>query len=97
MLHRVSDKIFFKREATFLSYFFKIILQIRETSVSLQSFRGVAQLASASALGAEGPLFESQYPDRRKRGCPVWTASLYNVALLSPLSFYQLIRYYDLG
>ena len=26
--------------------------------------RGVAQLASASGLGPEGPVFESQYPDR---------------------------------
>ena len=26
-------------------------------------FRGVAQLASASGLGPEGPVFESQYPD----------------------------------
>ena len=25
--------------------------------------RGVAQLASASGLGPEGPVFESQYPD----------------------------------
>ena len=27
------------------------------------SNRGVAQLASASGLGPEGPVFESQYPD----------------------------------
>ena len=27
--------------------------------------RGVAQLASASGLGPEGPVFESQYPDKR--------------------------------
>ena len=27
--------------------------------------RGVAQLASASGLGPEGPVFESQYPDSR--------------------------------
>ena len=26
--------------------------------------RGVAQLASASGLGPEGPVFESQYPDK---------------------------------
>ena len=26
--------------------------------------RGVAQLVSASGLGPEGPVFESQYPDR---------------------------------
>lgn len=28
-----------------------------------QNIRGVAQLASASGLGPEGPVFESQYPD----------------------------------
>ena len=28
--------------------------------------RGVAQLASASGLGPEGPVFESQYPDNVK-------------------------------
>ena len=28
--------------------------------------RGVAQLASASGLGPEGPVFESQYPDFKK-------------------------------
>jgi hypothetical protein len=28
--------------------------------------RGVAQLASASALGAEGPPFESEYPDKKR-------------------------------
>ena len=34
-------------------------------SVSEETFfRGVAQLASASGLGPEGPVFESQYPDR---------------------------------
>ena len=29
--------------------------------------RGVAQLASASGLGPEGPVFESQYPDHFTR------------------------------
>ena len=28
--------------------------------------RGVAQLASASGLGPEGPVFESQYPDKKE-------------------------------
>ena len=27
--------------------------------------RGVAQLVSASGLGPEGPVFESQYPDKK--------------------------------
>ena len=31
-----------------------------------RGFRGVAQLASASGLGPEGPVFESQYPDIQK-------------------------------
>ena len=29
--------------------------------------RGVAQLASASGLGPEGPVFESQYPDFKRQ------------------------------
>ena len=29
--------------------------------------RGVAQLASASGLGPEGPVFESQYPDLQEK------------------------------
>ena len=29
----------------------------------IKGYRDVAQLASASALGAEGPAFESRYPD----------------------------------
>ena len=36
----------------------------RETSLKGKvNIRGVAQLASASGLGPEGPVFESQYPD----------------------------------
>ena len=31
-----------------------------------EEFRGVAQLASASGLGPEGPVFESQYPDNKE-------------------------------
>ena len=43
-------------------------MHYRKKAVYLQSFpkestRGVAQLASASGLGPEGPVFESQYPD----------------------------------
>ena len=30
--------------------------------------RGVAQLASAPALGAGGPPFESEYPDKMRKG-----------------------------
>ena len=32
-------------------------------AVPIEGIRGVAQLASASGLGPEGPVFESQYPD----------------------------------
>ena len=46
-----------------------------EKAVYLQSHfgvagwnRGVAQLASASGLGPEGPVFESRYPDNAS-GC----------------------------
>ena len=34
-------------------------------AVPNEGYRGVAQLASASGLGPEGPVFESQYPDKR--------------------------------
>ena len=34
--------------------------------------RGVAQLASASGLGPEGPVFESQYPDKIQKQ-PLYT------------------------
>ena len=48
-------------EKSFALLFFVPIFAIpneRETNN-----RGVAQLASASGLGPEGPVFESQYPD----------------------------------
>ncbi len=35
-------------------------------AVPIEGIRGVAQLASASGLGPEGPVFESQYPDAEK-------------------------------
>ena len=35
----------------------------RVLSTNTRNIRGVAQLASASGLGPEGPVFESQYPD----------------------------------
>ena len=35
--------------------------------LSNEANRGVAQLASASGLGPEGPVFESLYPDRQKK------------------------------
>ena len=45
-------------------------MDIQKLNVSLQSNsnnRGVAQLASASGLGPEGPVFESQYPDTKEK------------------------------
>ena len=36
-------------------------------AVPNEGTRGVAQLASASGLGPEGPVFESQYPDIQGR------------------------------
>ena len=53
-----ENAIFCKKVLHF--YFFAVYLQsqMRETNN-----RGVAQLASASGLGPEGPVFESQYPD----------------------------------
>ena len=50
--------------------FFKKVLHFYFLCLYLQSQmkgntnRGVAQLASASGLGPEGPVFESQYPDK---------------------------------
>ena len=35
-----------------------------------EDIRGVAQLASASGLGPEGPVFESQYPDTKEKQLP---------------------------
>ena len=34
-------------------------------AVPNEGTRGVAQLVSASGLGPEGPVFESQYPDKK--------------------------------
>ena len=36
---------------------------MQSNSKEEENIRGVAQLASASGLGPEGPVFESQYPD----------------------------------
>ena len=36
---------------------------MQSDSKRIINIRGVAQLASASGLGPEGPVFESQYPD----------------------------------
>ena len=45
--------------------------------------RGVAQLASASGLGPEGPVFESQYHDRIQRA--TWFhAALFRIPAFSP-------------
>ena len=52
---------FFKKVLHF--YFFVVYLQSQTKG---KHNRGVAQLASASGLGPEGPVFESQYPDIEK-------------------------------
>ena len=52
-------------EKSFALLFFLSIFAVpneRETNN-----RGVAQLVSASGLGPEGPVFESQYPDLFKK------------------------------
>ena len=41
-------------------------LRFPELSLPLRQHRGVAQLASAPALGAGGPAFESRYPDGKE-------------------------------
>ena len=42
---------------------FALLFFRRIFAVPNEGTRGVAQLASASGLGPEGPVFESQYPD----------------------------------
>ena len=51
--------------------------------------RGVAQLASASGLGPEGPVFESQYPDKKGNYQLIVAFFLYN--------FVDIARRYDTG
>ena len=43
---------------------FALLFFRRIFAVPNEGTRGVAQLASASGLGPEGPVFESQYPDK---------------------------------
>ena len=43
-----------------------VIFFVSIFAVPNEGKRGVAQLASASGLGPEGPVFESQYPDKLK-------------------------------
>lgn len=49
----------------------------------LNGNRGVAQLVSASALGAEGPPFESEYPDKKELYESVAPFLLYTIAAIS--------------
>ena len=46
---------------------FALLFFRRIFAVPNEGTRGVAQLASASGLGPEGPVFESQYPDNLKQ------------------------------
>ena len=48
--------------------------------------RGVAQLASASGLGPEGPVFESQYPDIKRD--KLYSLSLF---LFQPFAVFEII------
>ena len=48
--------------------------------------RGVAQLASASGLGPEGPVFESQYPDNVKNDYLISSGRFFVVSLHEPLA-----------
>ena len=45
---------------------FALLFFVPIFAVPNKGTRGVAQLASASGLGPEGPVFESQYPDIQK-------------------------------
>ncbi len=63
----IKLKIFSKNIAFFLENK-KIVLPLHplyERKARSLNNRGVAQLVSASALGAEGPPFESEYPDKK--------------------------------
>ena len=53
----------FERKCIFLQKSFALLFFRRIFAVPNEGTRGVAQLASASGLGPEGPVFESQYPD----------------------------------
>ena len=52
-----------RKSAEFCQKSFALLIFSRIFAVPNEGTRGVAQLASASGLGPEGPVFESQYPD----------------------------------
>lgn len=64
-----SSKFCFSKNPMYLcNPFWKVRFCKRAWGANLKVyFRGVAQLASASGLGPEGPVFESQYPDFKER------------------------------
>ena len=70
---------FWKKQCIFAVQFRKIAA-VRQRN---WKNRGVAQLASASGLGPEGPVFESQYPDKATE-----TESSASVSFLYPPDFY---------
>ena len=47
--------------------------------------RGVAQLVSASGLGPEGPVFESQYPDKKEQ--LIFNCSFFCISLTLSLKY----------
>ena len=61
--------------------------------LSNEANRGVAQLASASGLGPEGPVFESLYPDilTRKLTDFQWVSFLLLCILLCKIKFHLFI------
>ena len=62
-MFRISD--INDKSAKFLKkvlHFYFLYLYLQSQMIGKYN-RGVAQLASASGLGPEGPVFESQYPD----------------------------------
>ena len=78
-------------EKSFALLFFVSIFAVpneRETNN-----RGVAQLVSASGLGPEGPVFESQYPDilARKLTDFQWVSFLLLCILLCKIKFHFFI------
>ena len=63
----LTDTRNLKENAFFCKKSFALLFFRRIFAVPNEGTRGVAQLASASGLGPEGPVFESQYPDIQAR------------------------------
>ena len=84
-LKRQKSAKFFKK----ILHFYFLCLYLQSQMKGKPNNRGVAQLASASGLGPEGPVFESQYPDifrKQLLGLQVVAFSCY--AFCSAILFY---------